>query len=71
MTTTLLLHLMLRHGADAMANAILDGCADAVRGCRRAGSNAAARIVSVTRIPPVATLQPVPVRALRRVSSHA
>jgi hypothetical protein len=70
---------MLRHGADAMANAILDGCAAAVRGCMRAGSSAAARVAavaSVTRIASTATLRPMPARAFSarafsRVSSHA
>ena len=75
MTTTLLFHIMLRHGADAMANAILDGCADAVRGCVRGcvrfGSNAAARVASVTRAAGTATLRPAPARAFSRVSSHA
>ena len=75
MTTTLLFHIMLRHGADAMANAILDGCADAVRGSirgvARLGSNAAARVASVTRVATTATLRPEPARAFSRVSSPA
>jgi hypothetical protein len=62
---------MLRHGADAMANAIVDGCADAVRGCMRFGASTAQRVARVTRAASSATLRPVPVRALRRVSSHA
>jgi hypothetical protein len=58
-TTTLLLHLMLRHGADAMADAILDGCEGAVRGCARFGSAAVSRLSRVARS---ATLRPMPVR---------
>ena len=64
MTTTFLLHIMLRHSADAMANAILDGCADVARGCMRLGFAAAARVASV------ATIRLIPARYLG-ASSHA